>query len=130
MKTLVREIPLTNGLTVRFYDATRRYFGDYHQVRVTISFEVPLCADLFEDAATHESAVKLLGPQVNYVKEIEHQGVPTLATAETLEKVIQHFIDNSLAYFETEAFPKKFVHAELNKVRGKAKAYVPLRANG
>jgi len=127
MKNLVRELQLSNGLTVRFFDATRRYFGDYHQVRVKISCEVSLTADLFDDAKAYEAAVKLLGPKVQYLKEVEHQGVPSLATADAVQLVIQQFIDHSLGYFQTQAFPKRFVQSELNRVVGKAKAYVPLR---
>jgi len=130
MKNVVREIPLANGLTIRFTDATRRYFGDYHQVRVSVSCEVPLSADLFEDQHAFEDAVKLLGAKVLYLKKVEHQGVPTLGTAEAVEKVIQQFIDHSLCYFETEAFPRRFVQSELNRVRARSKSYVPLRANG
>lgn len=130
MKKMVREIPLSNGLTVRFFDATRRYFGDYHQVRVKISCEVPLTAELFDDDAAHRAAVKLLGARVQYLKEVEHQGVPTLATGDAVEKVIRQFVEHSQSYFESEAFPRRFVHSELNRVLGKAKSFVPLRANG
>lgn len=129
MKNLIREIPLANGLTVRFFDTTRRYFGDYHQVRVKISCEVPLTADLFDGDQAFQAAVKLLGDKVHYQKDVEHQGVPTLATSEAVENVIRQFIDHSLCYFETLAFPKRFVHSELNKVLGRAKAFVPLRSN-
>ena len=66
MKKVIREIALANGLTVSFTDATRRYFGDYHQVRVEISCEVPLTAELFADHAAHEAALKLLGPTFCY----------------------------------------------------------------
>lgn len=130
MKNLIREIPLANGLTVRFFDATRRYFGDYHQVRVRISCEVPLSADLFDDAPAREAAVKLLGVSVHYVKDVEHQGVPTRGVADAVEKVIRQFVDHSLCYFEAEAFPKRFVHSELNRLQVKTKGFVPLRANG
>jgi hypothetical protein len=130
MKTLIREIPLSNGLTVRFFDATRRYFGDYHQVRVTISCEVPLTADLFADVGAWQAAVKLLGNSLLYKKEIEHQGVPTADTARAIEKVISQFMEHSLAYFQTETFAKRFVQSELTRVKGKAKSFVPLHANG
>ena len=130
MKNLIREIPLANGLTVRFYDATRRYFGDYHQVRVQISCEVPLTAELFEDAAAHRAAVKLLGESVRYLKEIEHQGVASLETSAAVEQVIRQFVETSQGYFEGEAFSKRFVQSELNRIIGKSKAFVPLRANG
>ena len=129
MKNVIREIPLPNGLTVRFTDATRRYFGDYHQVRVEVSCEVPLSAPLFEDQAAFEAALKLLGARVCYLKQVEHQGVPTLGTADAVQKVIQQFIDHSLSYFGSEAFPRRFVQSELNRVRARANSYVPLRSN-
>lgn len=127
MNKLIREIPLANGLTVRFFDATRRYFGDYHQVRVQILCEVPLTVELFEDGAAHQKALKLLGEKVSYKKEIEHQGVATAAVDETVEKVIRHFVEHSLGYFNGEGFPKKLVHSELNRAAGKAKPFLILR---
>jgi len=129
MKNLIREIPLDNGLTVRFTDATRRYFGDYHQVRVEISCEVPLTALLFDDAPAFQAALKLLGSKVCYLKKVEHQGVPTLGTANAVQQVVQQFIDHSLGYFGSQTFPRRFVETELNRVRAKAKSYVPLRAH-
>jgi hypothetical protein len=130
MKNMIREIPLANGLTVRFYDATRRYFGDYHQVRIKITCEVPLRAELFEDAEAHQAALKLLGASVRYLKDVEHQGVPGLEVARSVELVIQQFVDTTLGYFQSEAFPRRFVQSELNRVNGKAKSFVPLRAHG
>lgn len=127
MKKLIREIPLDNGLTVRFFDATRRYFGDYNQVRIRISCEVPLTAALFEDASACQAALKLLGGSVSYTKDIEHQGVATAAVPATVDNVIQQFIDHSMGYFNGEAFPKKLVQSELNRVVGRAKSFVPLR---
>ena len=131
MNDLVREIPLSNGLTVRFFDATRRYFGDYHQVRVKICLDVPLSADLFDDAASYDAAVKTLGPKVQYLKEIEHQGVPTLSTSEMVQKVIQQFINHSLPYFQNPAFPRKFVHSQLNRRALKSRSYIAMHhSNG
>ena len=130
MKCVIREIPLANGITVRFTDATRRYFGDYHQVRVEVSCEVPLTAVLFDDQASFDAARKLLGAKVCYARQVEHQGVPTLGTAEAVQQVVQHFIDHSLSYFASEAFPRLLVQSELNRVRSKSKSFVPLRTHG
>ena len=129
MKDLIREIPLANGLTVRFFDTTRRYFGDYHQVRVRISCEIPLTADLFDDEHAFHRALKLLGDKVHYQKDVEHQGVATLATAETVEKVIRQFIEHSLCYFETREFPGRFVQSQLSRILGRANSFVPLRSH-
>lgn len=121
MTKLIKEIPLSNGLTVRFFDATRRYFGDYHQVRIQICCEVPLTADLFEDGDAYRGALKLLGNSVLYKKDIEHQGVATDAIPDVVSNVIRQFVDHSLGYLCGETFPQKMVQSELNRVRGKAK---------
>lgn len=127
MTSPIREIPLSNGITVRFFDATRRYFGDYHQVRVKITFEVPLRAEFFDDPKDYEAAGKLLGAKVKYLKEIEHQGVPTSETAGTVEKVIAQFVAHSLSYFEGADFPRRFAQAELKKMRSKSSSFQALR---
>jgi len=131
MKNVVREIPLQNGLTVRFCDATRRYFGDYHQVRVEVTCEVPLTAQLFDEQASFEAARKLLGASVVYRKLVENQGVPSLGVDEQVQKVIQHFIDHSLNYFASESFPRRLAQSELNRLRSRSKSFViPMHTNG
>jgi hypothetical protein len=130
MKNLIRDIPLANGLTVQFFDSTRRYFGDYHQVRVKISCEVPLTSELFADPLAHQAALKLLGASVSYLKEVEQQGVATMDTSEAVEKVIRQFVDNSLGYFNSELFPKRFVQSELKRLKVRANAFVPLSDHG
>ncbi len=130
MQKLIREIPLSNGLTVRFFDATRRYFGDYHQVRIQICCEVPLTPDLFPDDDSHQAACKLLGASVVYKKEIEHQGVPTLAIDQTVERVIADFAAHSLGYFNTPTFPRKLVQSELSRASGRRTGFVPRGING
>jgi len=130
MKEFIKEIPLANGLTVRFADATRRYFGDYHQVRVTISCTVPVSADLFESAADFEAARKLLGSEVLYQKKVEHQGVASQDTEAALEKVVQQFISHTLGYFETGTFPRRFVHSELNRLRTRSKIFLSRTNHG
>ena len=125
MSKLIREIPLSNGLTVRFFDASRRYFGDYHQVRVKISCDVPLTPDLFQDEASYETATKLLGACVSYQKEIEHQGVAGASVEETVDRVIAHFVEHSLDYFSGPGFPKKLAQAELVKAQGRKRGFIP-----
>jgi hypothetical protein len=130
MKTLIREIPLSNGLTVRFFDATRRYFGDYHQVRIEISCEIPLTPDLFESAEAYEKGMKQLGGKVQYLKKIEQQGVATDAIAGVVENVIRQFMAHSLSYLEAESFPKKLVKSELDGLSKKRRVLIPMHANG
>jgi hypothetical protein len=130
MHKVIREIPLDNGLTFLFSDATRRYFGDYHQVRIKISCDIIVRSDYFQDVPEHHAALQLLGEKVQYVKEVEHQGVATEAIAETIDRVIRHFVDHSLGYFDNSDFPKKFVHSELNRIRSKGKRFAKPPVHG
>ena len=125
----IREILLSNGLTVRFFDHTRRYFGDYHQVRINICCEVPLTAELFDDEQSFRSAQKLFGANVQYLKEIEHQGVPTASTAETAGNVVQHFIDHSMSYFQSPEFPKKLAQSRLKQAQVKSRSFIAMHRN-
>ena len=128
MPIVVREIPLTNGLTVRFTDKTRRYFGDYHQVRVEVTCEVPLTPQLFEDSAAYESALKVLGGQVSYQKLVEHQGVATCDTADTVDRVIRHFLEHSISYFASDSFPRRLVQSELARIGSRSRSSFRPRA--
>jgi len=131
MENVVRELVLENGLTVRFGDLSRRYFGDYHQVRVEVTCEVPLAPELFDDRASYEAALKLLGASVNYRKLVEHQGVPSLAVTEQVAQVIQHFIDHSLSYFSTPAFPRRLAQSEVKRLTSRSRSFVvPMHVNG
>ena len=130
MNRIVRKIPLDNGLTVCFADASRRDFGDYHQVRVEITCEVPLCAELFEDAAAFSAAWQLLGGKACYRKLVEHQGVPSEAREATVSRVIQQFVDHSLAYFASPLFPRRLAHSELARARSRSRRFVPVPPRG
>lgn len=129
MKKLVREIPLANGLTVRFYDASHRYFGDYHKVRVEISCEVPLNAELFQDADDYQQALRLVGPTASYVRHEEHQGVPSAEVDRVVAKVIDDFAGHSLRYFSGDDFPRRLVRSELEKVRKRSPIPFPRRSH-
>lgn len=123
MKKLVREIPLSNGLTVRCFDATRRYFGDYHQVRLEICCEVAVTADLFADDREHESALKLLGKSVLYRRHEEHQGVATEQIDTVRERMLDQFVSHALPYFGGAGFARRLVQAELAKKAGRARSF-------
>jgi hypothetical protein len=130
MKKLIHEIALANGLIVRFFDASHRYFGDYHKVRVTISCDVPLTEELFEDRKSYDDALKKLGPKVQYLKEIEQQGVASEATAQAIEKIVSDFVEHSLGYFNADSFPRKLVRSELNRRSSRSNLFIPMHSNG
>lgn len=129
MAPLIREIPLENGLTVRIYDHTRHYYGDFYLVKLEIVCEVPLGAGLFADGAELEEARRLLGDPAVYRRTVEQMGVSSTAIETATERLIGTFTSHSLPYFSAPGFPARLVQTELNRAR-KRLALAPRFAAG
>lgn len=129
MADLVREIPLANGLTVKFFSHTRRYYGDFHLVKLELFCEVPLSADYFADQSQFAEAVIILGDAVSYRRVLEKMGVPASEVGRVEEHIITNFREHSRAYFAAPAFPRKLVLAELAKASRK-KGFPPSFSSG
>lgn len=124
------EKTLENGLTVSFTHTARRYFGDYHQIRLEICCTVPVVAELFPDQDSHAEAVAMLGPDVVYRRCEEQMGVATADVEESVKRLVDNFCANSLAYFAAPGFPKSLVKAELEKARRPRRLFAPLAMHG
>lgn len=117
MASVIRETGLENGLTIRFLDLTRHYFGDFHLVKIEIVCEIPLLPDYFADPAEHEEARRLIGAPVVYRRTVEQMGVPSTAIGMVTDRLIANFTDHSLSYFSAPGFPARFVRREFEKAR-------------
>lgn len=126
MENFIREIPLANGLTVSFFQQTRRYFGDYHLVKLEIVCKVPLLADYFSNKGEFAAAGSLLGEEVLYRRCVEQMGVPSAEVELVLNRLTADFENTALPYVASPAFPRKLVAAELAK-RGKRMPHPPAR---
>jgi len=115
MGNLVRERLLPNGLTVSFYDQTRRYFGDFYLVTLEIVCKVPVIADYFGENGEFSTAKSLLGDEVVYRRTVEQMGVPSTEIERAVNRLMADFETHSLPYFAAPAFPQKLVCAELKK---------------
>jgi hypothetical protein len=119
MATLVREAPLPNGLTVLFYDRTRRYFGDFYLVKLEIVCNIPIIREYFAGEDELREARALLGEKVVYRREIEQMGVPSTEIGRVRDRLAADFEKHSIPYFAAPAFPQKLVAAELRKMKKK-----------
>lgn len=123
----IRDIPLPNGLTVSFYDQTRRYFGDYYLVRLEIVCKVPVLAEYFTEPGEYGEARSLLGDEVTYRRGVEQMGVPSTEIERVRDRLMADFEKHSLPYFSAPLFPRKVVGAELGKIRKKMQRLTPPR---
>lgn len=119
MKNLISELPLPNGLTVSFFDLTRRYFGDFYLVKMEIQCKVPVLPGYFVDRSDFDEAKMLLGDQVVYERTEKQMGVPSTEIERVLQRLITNFMEHSLSYFAAARFPEKLVLAELHKSTNK-----------
>jgi len=119
MKTCVRKFELNNSLTVLVYDTTRRYYEDYHLVRLEIESDVAVQEDFFATPERLAEARRLLGNSVTYRRTVEKMGVPFVEIEKAREEIIASFVATALPYFSTSNFPRKFVLSELTKASEK-----------
>ncbi|MBI1922441.1 MAG: hypothetical protein HYS23_15320 [Geobacter sp.] len=119
MNDQLLEISLPNGLSVRFVDHTRQYYGDYYLVKLEIICEAPIASEYFGEQADFEEAQRMLGSTVVYRKEVEQMGVPSTEIERVRERLVENFREHSLPYFERDEFPSKLVLGEFDKLRKK-----------
>lgn len=102
-------------LTVQVYDTTRRYYEDYHLVRLEIECEVAVKEEFIAESKEFVRALMLLGESVFYHRTIEKMGVPFAEIGTAREEMLSCFASTALPYIASESFPRKFVLSELRK---------------
>lgn len=115
MKTCVRKIELKNSLTLLVHDTTRRYYEDYHLVRLEIECEIAVNEAIFEGPGKLAEARRMLGNSVTYRRTVEKMGVPFIEIESARDAIISSFTDTAVPYLSHEDFPRKFVQSELKK---------------
>jgi hypothetical protein len=101
------------------FDTTRRYYEDYHLVRLEIVCEVPLREEYFTGPEKMAEARRVLGDRAMYRRTVEKMGVPYAEIGQAREKLIDSFMVNALPYLSDEKFPRMFVLSELAKTEKK-----------
>ncbi len=117
MDNLLRTERLDNGLVVEFYDASNRYFGDYHRVRVEVICRLELRAEHFagvaDPAGDYERARKALGREFTFARSLEKMGVAGADVEKTRQGLIQGFVDSTFPYLQNQGFVPRLVAKEL-----------------
>lgn len=119
MKNCVRKIELDNSLTVLIYDTTRRYYEDYHLVRLEVECEVPVKDEYFESVALQAEVREAFGGSVCYRRTLEKMGVPYAEIERAREDLINSFTATSVPYFGSNGFPRRFILSELTRLNEK-----------
>ena len=113
----IRRIVLPNSLHLVCRDATRRYFGDYHLVRVLLSLSIPLEPRFFQDEEACRVARTLLPDPVVYSRSAERMGVPTAEVDAVRMTLVDDLLLHAGKYLGSAQFTERFIQAELSRVR-------------
>ena len=113
----LRQIVLPNSLHLVCRDDTRRYFGDYHLVRVLLSLSIPLEQRFFRDDEECRVARTLLPDPVVYCRSAERMGVPSADVEAVRTALIDDLLRHAGKYLGSAQFPMRFIQAELMKTR-------------
>ena len=101
--TPVCEKLLNNGLCLRFYDQSNRYYGDFHRVVVSVEAVLSSQSDLPEELQGTASA---LHETVIYRKGLERMGVTSGRLAVTVDELIEDFLAASGDYLCRRDMPE------------------------
>jgi hypothetical protein len=105
----MKPLHLANGLIFRFTDRSRRYFGDYHHVRIQVQSSIPLLPDYFVSREAYEHARRILGDEIVYSLFLERMGVAGEEIAGVKELLLTHFTETSATYLSSHLFPQRYV---------------------
>lgn len=117
MNILLWETSLDNGLTVRIFDNTRSYYGDYYRVILKICCEVRLIPEFFADMALFNEARFTYGDTIVHDRKVEQMAVPSAEVPKVKENLIAYFKKHSLPYLSASDFPEKLSLSELCKIK-------------
>jgi hypothetical protein len=117
---LIKTIELKNGMTLNFYDASRRLAGDRWLISLIVRMEIPVVEALMSDEGKSMDSVdeikKILGEKVLFEQKRDRIFVRESEKQTVFEEVYNLFIDSVLGYLSNNVFPKRYV---LKKYREK-----------
>lgn len=126
MEQLIKETTLPNGLTIRLFNCTRHYYGDFQLVKLDIRCTVQIVAEYFSNPVDYEMARTTLGETSQYHRSVERMGIPSASVGKILEELIINFEKHSLPYLVSPEFPRKLIMNEVHMVKRKSKIMLPL----
>ena len=113
----IRQIILPNALHLVCREDSRRYFGDYHLVRILMSVSVPLEPCFFDDEDDCRAARKLLPDPVVYHRVAERMGVSSADVEAVRTALVDDLLRHAGGYLGSAQFPRKFIRSELARTR-------------
>lgn len=107
------EETLSNGLHLRFYDQSNRYFGDYHRVRIVVEIELGLSNELLDDPELLKAGKRRFGASLTTSKVLERMGVPSVRVESLRAELVASYQNEVQSYLSRPEVPLRLLRAEL-----------------
>jgi hypothetical protein len=108
---------LDNGLTVRFRDETRRYFGNFHHIRIIVHCVVPLTPELTDISVDYGRFCGLVGGEIRYERTLEQMGVSGDDLNQVRQRLVATFVETAVPYLSSPSFPRQLVANRVARLR-------------
>ena len=110
---LIKTIDLENRMQLNLYDGSIKLAGDRWLVSLIIRMEIPVAEVLVPDSHQSIESVneikKLLGEKVLFEQKRERIFVDATEKETMLKELSDTFLNNTLRYLSSEAFPRQYV---------------------
>lgn len=113
---LLKRWRLQNGLEVEAMDLSENYWADFWNLKILIRARVEV-PEGFGDPLDplQREALRRLGKEVLYQREIVKVGVRERDLEDERRKVLKNFEENALGYLAHPAFPRRFLQKKLEE---------------
>jgi len=110
-ETLIQTLPLNNGLTIWFFDASRKIAGDRWQVTLLVRMEIPVDAAYLRAADLPDASEirKALGETVIFDVKKQRNFIGEPEKQQVLDNMKETFINISLPYLSHPEFPGRHI---------------------
>jgi hypothetical protein len=114
---------LSNGTTLKLYDASRRQGADRWIVAMEVQLDIPVNEDCLSpepmNGLTLESVRDALGPRVVFLSRRERVFVPDDERDGILTSLRDEFCANAVPYLSHPAFPARFIIKQYREAQQK-----------
>ncbi|MCW8860675.1 MAG: hypothetical protein OQK50_03110 [Deltaproteobacteria bacterium] len=111
MPECYKTLTLADGIEVKFYDQSNRYFGDFHKIRILVIAKIPI-----DKKALQEDLKLLLDSSTDvliYETTLVRMAVPSDQLNKVRESLALDFLDNSSRYLSKKSFVERFLRKKL-----------------
>ena len=108
---MITSIPLENGLTISFYDGSRKIAADRWQIVVIARINIAVDQVQFTqmDRDVRSKLIQTIGDQIVFEKKMTRNFIDEKQKEVIVNSLYKSFLQNTMSYISHRQFAEKFV---------------------